>query len=312
MSEIILHHYPESLFSEKVRLILGCKCLSWRSVTIPVVMPKPDLLALTGAYRRTPVMQLGCDIYCDTALISEVLDRMSPEPPLFAPNQAASVQMASRWADTVLFSAVVSYSLQKPEGLAKIFPDPKASEALFADRQPFLSGGSAQVLTSPLEALSVLMNTIDWIDAELVATGARFLAGATPSILDFSVYHCLWFVDGAGLLDEFLAGRQQVSAWMKQVAALGHGRPADMSSAEAIAVARASAPAPAAAIDANSVDGLKPGDAVEVAATDYGVDPTAGTLVTATRREFVIAREDVRAGKVHVHFPRIGFRIAHR
>ncbi|WP_208538041.1 glutathione S-transferase N-terminal domain-containing protein, partial [Pseudomonas aeruginosa] len=46
MSELILHHYPTSPFAEKARLLLGFKQLSWRSVMIPPVMPKPDLVAL--------------------------------------------------------------------------------------------------------------------------------------------------------------------------------------------------------------------------------------------------------------------------
>ena len=54
MSELILHHYPMSPFAEKVRLILGYKQLPWRSVIIPPVMPKPDVVALTGGYRKTP------------------------------------------------------------------------------------------------------------------------------------------------------------------------------------------------------------------------------------------------------------------
>jgi len=165
---------------------------------------QPDLLALTGAYRRTPVMQSGCDIYCDTALISEVVDRMSPAPALFAANQSARVQMASRWADTTLFSAAVSYSMQ-PEGIARIFPDPKGAEALFADRQTFLAGGSAQLFIAAADALPTLMGAIDWIDAELAASAAPFLGGATPSILDCSVYHCFWFIQGAGMLDGLLA-----------------------------------------------------------------------------------------------------------
>ena len=39
MSELVLHHYAMSPFSEKVRLVLGMKRLRWRSVTVPVVMP---------------------------------------------------------------------------------------------------------------------------------------------------------------------------------------------------------------------------------------------------------------------------------
>jgi glutathione S-transferase len=62
MPELILHHYPASPFAEKIRLLLGAKSLSWRSVEIPMVMPKPELMPLTGGYRRTPVLQVGADV----------------------------------------------------------------------------------------------------------------------------------------------------------------------------------------------------------------------------------------------------------
>jgi len=78
MSELILHHYPQSPFAEKARLLLGFKGLSWRSVLISPVMPKPDLIALTGGYRKTPVLQIGADIYCDTALIAHRLEQEKP------------------------------------------------------------------------------------------------------------------------------------------------------------------------------------------------------------------------------------------
>ena len=51
-SEIILHNYPQSPVAEKVRVALGIKGLSWRSVEIPRLAPKPMLTALTGGYRR--------------------------------------------------------------------------------------------------------------------------------------------------------------------------------------------------------------------------------------------------------------------
>lgn len=79
MADIILHQYATSPFSEKVRLLLGAKGLAWHAVEIPAILPKPDLLALTGGYRRTPVLQVGADIYCDTALICEVLDALAPD-----------------------------------------------------------------------------------------------------------------------------------------------------------------------------------------------------------------------------------------
>ena len=80
MSHLILHHYPSSPFSEKIRAVLGFKQLAWKSVIIPSVMPKPDVVALTGGYRKTPFLQIGADIYCDTALICNVLEHEQPEP----------------------------------------------------------------------------------------------------------------------------------------------------------------------------------------------------------------------------------------
>jgi glutathione S-transferase len=59
MTEPVLHHYPVSPFAEKARLMLGFKRLAWKSVQIPLIMPKPDVVALTGGYRRTPILHFG-------------------------------------------------------------------------------------------------------------------------------------------------------------------------------------------------------------------------------------------------------------
>ena len=77
MPDLILHHYPSSPFSEKIRLALGYKKLAWKSVIIPAIMPKPDVIALTGGYRKTPILQVGADVYCDTALICDVLEHVA-------------------------------------------------------------------------------------------------------------------------------------------------------------------------------------------------------------------------------------------
>ena len=79
MTELILHHYPQSPVSEKVRVVLGLKGLSWRSVEIPRLPPKPDLMPLTGGYRMTPVMQLGADVYCDSQCIIREIE-LAPLP----------------------------------------------------------------------------------------------------------------------------------------------------------------------------------------------------------------------------------------
>src|SRR5579862_7707861 len=95
----ILHHYPNSPFAEKARTMLGFKGLEWTSVQIPPIMPKPDVVALTGGYRKTPILQIGADIYCDTALIAQVLERLKPEPTLFPAQSAALSATLAQWAD---------------------------------------------------------------------------------------------------------------------------------------------------------------------------------------------------------------------
>jgi hypothetical protein len=97
---------------------------------------------------------------------------------------------------------------------------------------------------------------------------------------------------------------------MARIAALGHGTPTAMASADALELARGSEPETPAPNDFVDPAGFAIGQAVTVAATDYGVDPVAGTLAWQDAEEIVVARDDERAGRVHVHVPRIGFRVS--
>lgn len=111
MSALILHHYPSSPFAQKIRSVLGFKQLAWKSVIIPSISPKPDLVALTGGYRKTPVLQVGADIYCDTALICDVLEHIQPEPVLYPPHLKGVSRVFAQWADSTLFWASMAYNL---------------------------------------------------------------------------------------------------------------------------------------------------------------------------------------------------------
>ena len=96
MAEPILHHFDWSQYAEQVRVLLGIKGLAWASVQIPMVMPKPDLTALTGGYRKTPVLQIGADIYCDTSRIALELESRWPEPSLY-PDGGRGLALALAW-----------------------------------------------------------------------------------------------------------------------------------------------------------------------------------------------------------------------
>src|SRR6478672_8781528 len=83
MTEMILHHYELSTFSEKIRVAFGLKNLAWRSVETLPAPPRPLLTPLTGGYRRIPVLQVGADIYCDTNIILPALERLHRTPTFY-------------------------------------------------------------------------------------------------------------------------------------------------------------------------------------------------------------------------------------
>src|ERR1051325_11041823 len=115
--------------------MLGFKKLAWSSVTIPPIMPKPDVLALTGGYRRTPLLQVGCDIYCDTALIVDVLEHLAPTPTAYPEPEKGMSRILAQWADSTLFWAAMAYNLQ-PRGAAEVFggAPPEAATTVGEDR----------------------------------------------------------------------------------------------------------------------------------------------------------------------------------
>jgi glutathione S-transferase len=303
----VLHHYASSPFSEKVRLVFGAKRIAWRSVHIPVMMPKPDVLALTGGYRKTPILQLGADVYCDTALICRLLDAWQPEPPLYPPAVAGTAQLLAQWADSTLFWTAVPYTTRQPAGVAALFGgSPETLKAFAADRAAFAPN---MPRLSVADGAVALQHYLGWLESQL-GDGRAWLVHDTLSIADFSVAHCLWFLRLAPPVATILDAYPRLVAWLERVLAFGHGTSAPMGSDEAIALAAGAEGHAATQVEPGL--GFEPGDAVTVSATDYGGDPVAGSLVGLTRDRVTLERSDARAGRVHVHFPRIGFQIKAR
>lgn len=304
MADLILHHYPTSPFAEKARLVLGYKQLAWRSVHIPPIMPKPDVQALTGGYRRTPLLQIGADIYCDTSLICDVLEHRQPLPSLYPPHHKGLTRILAQWGDSTLFWATMAYAMQ-PAGLADLFAKlpPEAAKAFGEDRRA-MSGSMTRL--RPADATAALKSYLRRL-AETLET-QQYLVDTAPGLADFSAYHPLWYCRTrtpslAGVFDAFPA----VLAWMDRMAAIGHGQGSQMTSEQAIAVAAAAEPLPVAGETFQDDHGIALGSRVTVTAEAFGPEPSEGELVAATRMHFTLRREDARAGTVHVHFPRIGF-----
>ena len=298
--EFILHHYDTSPFSEKVRTMFGLKGLGWTSVQTPNMMPKPDLVALTGGYRRAPVMQIGADIFCDSQAILAEIERRAPGPAAVRGDDWAT----NLWADRLFFQATV------PIIFAELgHQTPKA----FMDDREKLSGRpfdveamkrAAPALTPQWRAQAA------WIDQGLA--GRPWLAGDTPGLADVAAYMNVWWLSRAlpETAARLLSGLDRVIAWRDRLAAIGHGTRTEMTGARALEIARESEPAVPPPHDPADPLALTPGAPVRVMADDYGRDPISGRLVALNPGEVVIAHEAPGLGTLNIHFPRVGYIIA--
>ena len=301
---LILHHYPTSPFAEKVRLMLGYKNLSWKSVVIPMVSPKPDVVALTGGYRKTPVLQIGADIYCDTALIADVLEHIQHLPTLYPEPSKGMARTLAQWADTTLFWTSMAFNMQ-PKGVAQLFDRaPPEAAKIFAEDRKAMSAGMARQRPQDAAAAykSYLRRLSDMLDDR------PFMLGDVPCITDFAMYHPLWFTRiRTSVLADILNATPAVLDWMDRMAAMGHGTMEKFTAQDAIAVAAASTPADLQGDIFQDEHGIALGSQVMISAENFGLEPTHGELVAATRMHYTLRRTDERAGRVHVHFPRIGY-----
>lgn len=303
MTEIILHHYPQSPVAEKVRTVLGIKKLDWRSVLIPRLPPKPELIPLTGGYRRTPVMQIGADIYCDSQCIIRELQDRFPEPTLYPHDGAGMVWALSRWTDGPLFTLTIAVVFgSQVDTLPKDFAEDRGR--LYFGRD-FDLAALGEALP---QAIAQLRAQLGWID-ERLATGRSHILGAQPGLPDALCYHVVWFIRGrypgaSALLARF----PHLEAWERRMRDIGHGQPREMSAAQALEVARGASPRTAAPSDPDDPQGLAPGQRVAVVPEGDGGDPpVAGSLVHVSADRIAIARSDPRVGEVTVHFPRVGY-----
>jgi glutathione S-transferase len=301
MTDLILHHFDCSPFAEKARLALGLKRLVWASVQIPMIMPKPDLMPLTGGYRKTPVLQVGADIYCDTRLIARELERRYPSPTLFPDgNQAISLAL-SHWSDGAFFEPGAGLSM----ALAQEVP-----EAVITDRKQFFNFMNFDRLQQDVPHMLAQLRANAALLEQQLGDGRDFILGGAPGWADITAYFPLWmartFVPPSGAL---FAANARMLAWEARVRDLGHGRRSDIEASEAIEIARAATPEPSGGVDAEDPLMMRAGQRVSVSPDDYGRVPVAGDLWTLNLNEVAVRREDDRVGTVVTHFPRIGYRI---
>ncbi len=303
MSGIILHHYDASPFTQKALRVLGLKRLAWRSVRTPMLPPKEDLLALTGGYRGTPVMQIGADVYIDSQRIALELERRHPEPTLFPARDPGIACMLVKWSDA-FFRAGLAISVNQ---LARDWP----AEFREDRRRLFPDFDFEGAVRDATHAQTQFRVHAGWLDAQLGARGP-FLSGDAPGLADIQAHVFVWMArtNFPELAARMLACFAALPRWEQAMLALGEGSRTEIEAAAALAEARAAAPAALAAqVDTDDPTGLQAGQRVEVAPDDTSRGAVTGELVALDWQSMTLRREHPRCGVVHVHFPRNGYRL---
>ena len=299
MSDLILHHYPMSPFSEKIRVMLGYTGLDWQSVITREMPPRPQLAILAGGYRKIPVAQIGADIFCDTRTIAAEIAALSGKPRLALEKLTTQQQGFASEVDLEVFIACAMAASTRAMGRKFRQSLSVADMARFIwDRLnfglPVLSLRAArQRVRLHLESLERMLKQ-------------PFLFGKQPNHADFSTYHSLWFLRDlaeSSLLDDY----PQTLAWMDRMQAFGHGGRREISAQQALDIAREATPRAIAAVHRKDP---QIGQQVRITPSDYGQIATSGKLVGATPTRWILAREVAEVGSIHLHFPRQGFTLA--
>lgn len=301
-SPIILHHFDQSPFSEKIRKIFGFKGIRWHSVIVSRIAPKPDLIPLTGGYRRTPNMQIGADIYCDTRMIALELERRFPTPTLFPDDARGMAQALSMWSDRVFFPNTVSFIFGSlNESVPRSFIEDRSK----LRGMPF----DVKAMHAMLPQLRDQFRAhLSWIDAQL-ADGREWLFKKF-SLADVNAYMNIWYVRAHGDMgDTILAQFTKLLQWEKRMHDLGHGERVNISAVEALQIAASTEPQSPVFGDPDDPNGRKPGDFVNITPDDQGKISVSGEIVSLSAQHIAIRRRDERVGNIIVHFPRAGFQI---
>ena len=280
--------------------------MRWRSVTVPMMLPKPDVVALTGGYRRTPFMQIGADIYCDSALMCRVIDRLVAGAAALSgihPRPGGDRRPVGRPVVLLDRGAVHDAAGRRRPHLrrrcrreaVKAFGADRAAMSPAFRRAPLHD--QAAHFHDYLGRLEASARRRPAVPARRAALDRRRLGGAVDLVRAPRAA-------GRGASRRLPAHRRLVRA--------GHGvRPRHVRADDERRGDRAG----------------EPDDHVRALRVDAGAGLAAGTTgrrrrrpttrttrssaawSASTRSEVVVERVDERAGTVHVHFPRVGFHV---
>ncbi|KAL4923435.1 glutathione S-transferase family protein [Aspergillus undulatus] len=328
---IILFHYAGSPFSARVLYYLALRGIPYDQCIQPRILPRPDLARLGIRYRRIPLLAIGRDVYLDSPMILQALERVDVERPSFAsvatPEQRAVEQLLAKFTlETKLFINVVQILLPK----TPLIND----EAFMKDRVDMMGidGPGSKfadfVLATRPDAIIAVKNDLEFLETTLLADGRQWLAKTeTPSLADIEmVWPLTWLFAVPGALsgaEDHISAQlfPKVFAWVERFqAAVGEAQKA-LRAPESFSGERVADVMKAAATNESGdvveegdplvqVYGLHKGQMVQVWPSDTGArHKTVGKLVGLTGKEITIETTEGDVS-VRVHAPRRGFNVA--
>lgn len=301
---LILFHYPLSPFSEKIRAMLGFSGIPWQSVTVREMPPRPLLQQLAGGYRKIPVAQIGADVFCDSRCIATEIARRARKPRLALERCSAAEQAFAARSDGEVFLACTLSANTLAMGQRVLRSMSLPDLARFAwDRAQIGRQASRGGRVALLRPRQLLREQLQQLGERLQAQD--FLFGKQPGHADFSAYHGLWFLHELAR-SRALDAHPQVLAWLARLRAFGHGQAEPMEGEVALDWARRSRPR---RLPPDSRGAAEIGRRVAIGPADYAQDRSEGLLVAATPTRWVLARDEPGLGRLHVHFPRDGYRL---
>ena len=301
---LILHQYDISPFSQKAQKMMGLKELSWQSVEMPMIAPKPDVEALTGGYRGTPVLQIGRDVFIDNWMIARALDEFDASGPAINAQgglrEAALYAWGERLFTPLLHAALAAYQSEwDADFLAdrkRVFPDVDFDTLDVSDP----------------DRRSQVRAYLGTVEAQL-GLDQDFLGGVQADSCDIHVWGMVWMIHSAlPALMPIVETFPRLTDWYERVSALGTGDREDVK----IDVAWQSLKdGPARPLpDTPDQEPLAPwvGEVVDIAAGSADRGSASGRLLAVDHEQVVLGVEPISGEAAQVWFPRFGYHLRQR
>ncbi|CAO3625439.1 unnamed protein product [Cunninghamella blakesleeana] len=307
-NQVVLHFYSLSPFANKIAWILNYKKVDYKWVNISVQEPRPQRRYLDGGYTKTPILQIGNQVFCDTKTIIAELEKRYPTPSLYPTHHQkdqSSTQLLCTGLNYLLENAVfLAIPTQFPLDLLpkKLLED----RAKFAGKELNIEKQKALQPYLKLDLEAQLERIVKHLDNG--KNGSWILNTDTPSDADFTLALDTFFAINV-LGEDFLKERfpKLVNHFESLMALADPGRIYELdeiSPEDALVIAKNQQSTPSSSITFPGKSELfSLGQKVAVTPLDTGKTPAIGTLVALSPERVTIKISNDLTGDVYVHFP---------